>query len=636
MRDDSPKEEIRRRLDIVAYLSRYVPLQRSGRRFRGRCPFHQERHPSFYVDPASGMWKCFGCGAAGDIFTFVQRVQNCTFVEAAEQLAAEAGVEWRPQARDEGARSLRQSVLRANEIALRFFLEQLESAEGYRAREYLDRRGIDRETAERFEIGYAPADGEALQRYLASRGLTRELMGKAGLVHGGGRDMFARRVMFPVRDVTGRVVAFGGRALSEDEPAKYVNSPDTPVFKKGETLYALNLARVPAATAGRLVVVEGYTDVIAAHQVGLEHVVACLGTALTVDHLRLASRYADEVVLAYDADAAGLKAALRDMAMFELCPAEVRIALLPEGHDPDTLVRAGGARALEEVVAQARPAVEFRLQQTLSQHEGSEETPAALTAAAEILAQVPDRTRRVEFLDRVAHWCGRGDAGKTAMVQRALLLEVGRKLAAARQRSDASRPSRRDEDRDLIVRTVAQCAAGVSPGRLRLERLLLSWAAAFPELADRVMRELGVQCFCCPGHQPIAAALARQVAAEEFRPDALAEAVSEDEEAQAVLAELLLADTQAPDEEELAAAVQKLRTLHRCGVAALPWERALEGEEDEGGEEPAAELEKVRREVMERLDRGEITPEDPLYQQYRRLVERVHGRGGVGFYQDRR
>jgi len=160
---------------------------------------------------------------------------------------------------------------------------------------------------------------------------------------------------------------------------------------------------------------------------------------------------------------------------------------------------------------------------------------------------------------------------------------------------------------------------------------------AFPELAVRVMGELGAECFCCPGHQPIAAALAQQVAAQEFRPEALAEAASEDEETQAVLAELLLSDTEAPDEEELMAAVQKLRTLHQCGVAALPWERALEGEEeDEGNEEPAAELEKVRRELMERLDRGEITPEDPLYQQYRRLVERVHGRGGVGFYQDRR
>ncbi|MCD6350503.1 MAG: toprim domain-containing protein, partial [Armatimonadetes bacterium] len=452
---------------------------------------------------------------------------------------------------------------------------------------------------------------------------------------------FTDRVMFAVRDVTGRILGFGGRALSEDEPAKYINSPDTPVFKKGDTLYALHLARTAAGEAGRLVIVEGYTDVIAAHQAGVQYVVACLGTALTSDHLRLASRYAEEVVLAYDADAAGLKAALRDIGMFEACPAEVRIALLPEGHDPDTLIREQGPEAFERVVAAAVPAAEFRLRQTLAQYEGSEDTPAALAAAAEVLADVPDRTRRVELLDRVVDWCGRGDATRTDMLRRALWLEVGRKVQARRAQGNREAPPRRrgEDDRDVIVRTVAQCTGEISPGRVRLEKSLLAWAVSSEELAGRVFGELGPECFCAPGHGEIASALAEQVERGEFKPDELPAYVS-DEMAQALLAELLLQDTPKPETEELTAAVQKLRVLHAAGLQALPWEHVLDGtdaeEEAPLPEGPAAELERLRREVVERLDRGEISPEDPLYQRYLRLVERVHGRGGVSFYEDRR
>ena len=197
MADDSPKDEIKRRIDTVAYISRYVALQRSGRRYRGRCPFHQERNPSFYVDPASGLWKCFGCGASGDIFTFVQRIHNLTFTEAAEQLAAEVGVQWRPAARRGPARSVRQAIYRANELALRFFAEQLTGPEGARAREYLASRGIDEVAIEAFELGFAPADDQALQRYLAARGLTRELLVQAGLVHSGGRTYSLIGLCFP-------------------------------------------------------------------------------------------------------------------------------------------------------------------------------------------------------------------------------------------------------------------------------------------------------------------------------------------------------------------------------------------------------------------------------------------------------
>jgi DNA primase catalytic core len=529
-------------------------------------------------------------------------------------------------------------VMRANELALRFFVEQLDSPEGQQARSYLESRGINRATAERFDIGYAPADGQALQRYLASRGITRELMVKAGLAHAGGRDLFVQRVMFAVRDVTGRVVGFGGRALNDDEPAKYINSPDTPVFKKGQALYALHLARGAAAEVGRLVIVEGYTDVIAAHQAGMANVVACLGTALTADHLRLAARYADEIVLAYDADAAGLRAALRDVTMFEMCQSEVKIALLPEGHDPDTLVRSAGVEEFQTVVAGARPVVEFRLERVLVEDGGAEARRSALEAAAEILAQVPDRTRRVDYLDRVADWCGQGDAARTAMVRRALWMEVNRRLArAAREAGGRGKLSKAEDDRDMIVQTVTQCGDGVTPGRQRLERSLLEWAVSDVDLAAYIMGQLTPECFCSPGYATVARGIAEQVASGEFRPHELVDKVAHDAQAQGVLAELLLSDTEAPEDEELVASVQKLRALQTCGIPAMRWEAALGagGDDNEEGEELGA-LEALRRDVMQKLDEGEITSDDPLYQQYLRLSQRVHGRGGVEFYEDRR
>ncbi|MCX7597969.1 MAG: DNA primase [Armatimonadetes bacterium] len=639
MAADSPKEEIKRRIDVVAYISRYVALKRSGRRWRGRCPFHQERHPSFYVDAGSGMWKCFGCGAAGDIFTFVQRINNVAFAEAAEQLATEVGVEWRPVRQpDDRARSLRQAVFRANEVALRFFQEALRSPEGTAAWEYLARRGFTEETITRFELGYAPADDQALQRHLAARGLSPELAAQAGLVHSSHRDMFVNRIIFPVKDVTGRPIAFGGRALDEDEPAKYINSPDTPVFRKGETLYALNLARNAAAQVERLIIVEGYTDVISLHQAGIENVVACLGTALTREHLALASRYADEIVLAYDADAAGLKAALRETAMFERCPSTVKIALLPGGHDPDTLVREAGPQAFTKVVSEALPAVEFRLQLVFAQYRDAERPPAeAISGAAQLLAEVPSQTRRMEFLDKVADWWGQGDAARTAMMRRALWMEVGRKLREAQQRPEVAQAAGEPEDREVIVRTVAGAAAGVSPGRVRLERSLLASALNYPDVAAEIFDRLTPQAFSGPGHRRIAEALAGQVAEGEFRPDDLPALVGEDVTAREVLAELLLSEWKEPTEEELAAALHKMVTLVSCGVEVVRWEQAAERvSEVQPPEEAAGELEKVRAEVMARLDRGEITREDPLYQEYLRLVEMLHGRKGTLYYEGRR
>jgi DNA primase len=636
MAHDSAKEEIKRRVDLVAYIQRFVPLQKSGRRHRGRCPFHQERNPSFYVDGGAGLFKCFGCGAAGDVFAFAQRIHNLTFPEAAEQLAAEVGVEWRPvQAADRGRQSLRQAIFRANDLALRFFVEALKGPEGAAARDYLASRGLAEDTVGRFELGYAPPDEQALQRFLTARGLARDLCVQAGLIHGSGRDVFIQRVIFPVRDVTGRVIAFGGRTLIDD-PAKYINSPDTPVFKKGETLYGLTFARNAAAGARRIVIVEGYTDVIALNQAGIENVVACLGTALTPAHLLLASRYADEIVLAYDADAAGLKAALRDISMFEQCPAEVKIALLSEGHDPDTLVRTEGPEAFQAIIARAAPASEFKLQMALASFKTSDRLPdEALETAAAILCEVPSPSRRVEFLDHVADWWGGGDAQRTSMMRRALWLEIGRKL---RDRPQGQKPSgpQEPDDREIIIRTVAAASDADSGGRLLNERTVLKWAVNDPEAAAEIFSVVEPDAFCCRGHRPIAEALASQVEAEEFRPDDLPALAGEDAEVRDVVATILLQDVFEAEREEFASSLQKILLLARCGIGDLRWEPSTRDVDDIRVPEAGVDLEALRREIIARLDRGEISADDPLYQEYRRVSELLHGRHGTEYYRERR
>ncbi len=636
MRGDSAKEEIRRRVDIVALVSRYVALRRSGRRWRGRCPFHQERNPSFYVDPETGLWKCFGCGAAGDVFSFLMRIENLTFPEAVERLGREVGVEWRPSREESGAARIRRAVFRANELAAKFFQEMLWGKAGQAALDYLRGRGLSGEVIEKFGLGYAPADGDALRRYLAARGIGEEIAAQAGLVQRGGRDVFVDRIMFPVWSVSGRIVGFGGRAMNEEEAAKYINTPETVVFRKSEVLYGLNFARDAAVQAGRLVIVEGYMDVIALHEHGMEYAVACLGTALGEGHLELARRYVDEVVLLYDADAAGLKAALRAVETFERSDVEVKIGLLPEGEDPDSLVRGQGLRAVEAVVDAAVAAVEFRVQQTLAGAEGGN-LAKAISEAAGVLCGVDSTVRRAELIDRIADWWGRGDAGRTGMMRQALAAEVKRQIGRRiRERRGQPISQRRDQERQAIAATMAEVGTcPIPPGRMRLERSLLAWALSSETLAREIFGELTEEHFGHPAHRRIAEALREQLALGEFRPDELAAAVEGDEEAQAVLAELLLSDEEPPEVEELEMSVDKLKVLQRCGVDILRWEASVDDAAeavDECGLE--AELAKLEQAVKEKLDRGELSAEDPLYRRYLYLRQRVHGTGQSGYYED--
>jgi DNA primase len=361
-------DEIRARVSASSIVGKRVQWDRRksnpGRGdFWACCPFHNERTPSFHVEDRKGRYHCFGCKASGDIFTFLTEKEGLSFPEAVERLAQEAGLAM-PQVSEEDERreKLRTTLYDVMELAAKFFEEMLQSGKGARGRGYLADRGLTIAIQQEFRLGYAPDDRSALRTRLAEKDVTLEQMVEAGLVISGDDvpvafDRFRDRVMFPIRDPRGRVIAFGGRALSKDAPAKYLNSPETPLFHKGYVLYNLDKARAPAHEAGEIIAVEGYMDAIAVHRAGLGHVVAPLGTALTSDQLALLWRIAPQPTLCFDGDEAGLKAAYRalDLALPLLKPGHsLKFALLPEGQDPDDLLRSDGADAVKSVIGGAR------------------------------------------------------------------------------------------------------------------------------------------------------------------------------------------------------------------------------------------------------------------------------------------
>jgi DNA primase len=376
-------DELRSRIGLADLVGRRVRLVRKGREYGGLCPFHNEKTPSFYVVEDKGFFHCFGCGAHGDALGYVMRAENLDFIEAVERLAAEAGLQVPQQTPLERERAQRQkTLLEAVAAAADFYEQQLWAPAGARAREYLARRGLDEETLRRFRLGWAPDDRQALRRAL-SGDFPEALLHEAGLVRvpeNGGTpyDYFRARVIFPIGDRAGRVIAFGGRTMGANGPnegqPKYLNSPDTPVFEKGRVLYGWALARANLGREGDagghgVIVAEGYMDVIALHRAGFGGAVAPLGTALTEAQLHELWRLMPEPVLCFDGDSAGQRAALRalDRALPLLQPGRsLRFAALPPAEDPDSLIQADGTAAFAQVLAAARPLSEVLWQAELS------------------------------------------------------------------------------------------------------------------------------------------------------------------------------------------------------------------------------------------------------------------------------
>ncbi len=354
-------DQVRQAVDLVEVVGRHVDLRRQGRNFVGRCPFHPDRTPSFTVSPEKQLFYCFGCKAAGDVFTFVMRREGLSFGEAVALLAERAGLDpsrFLP-AEERGRAERRKKLLSALEEAAAYYRQELLSARGAEARAYLLRREVREETAALFGLGYAPDGEEGLMSALSPR-FSPEILRQAGLIFfSAGRywDRFRHRLIFPIRDGAGRVVGFGARTLKGEEP-KYLNTPETEVFRKRSVLYGFDLARGAMRASGSAVLVEGYLDVIACHQAGVENACASLGTSLSPEQASLLSRQAETVILAYDADAAGSEAVLKSFSLLRSQGCEVRVADLGEG-DPDEVVRREGAEGLRRRLEEARPFLEF-------------------------------------------------------------------------------------------------------------------------------------------------------------------------------------------------------------------------------------------------------------------------------------
>ena len=360
-------DEIRARLPVSHVAGRRVKLKRQGREFAGLSPFKQEKTPSFTVNDQKGFYHCFASGEHGDIFTFLMKTEGLSFPEAVERLAREAGVDMpkpSPQAEAREAQSV--TLRKITEASCVYFQKALAGAEGREARGYLERRGLSEADIDTFRLGYAPPGRHQLKEHLAALGFRPEDMAASGMLIAGddipvSYDRFRNRLIFPIANLRGEVIAFGGRALGEDQQPKYLNSPETQLFHKGSVLFNAAAARKAAHERGCIIVAEGYMDVIAFARAGLLNAVAPLGTALTPEQLKLLWRMADEPVLCFDGDSAGVKAAHRavETALPHLAPGKsLAFVFLPEGLDPDDLLREHGAQALEEVLSRARPLVE--------------------------------------------------------------------------------------------------------------------------------------------------------------------------------------------------------------------------------------------------------------------------------------
>ncbi len=364
-------DEVRDATDIVDLISRYIPLTRSGGTFKANCPFHQEKTPSFHVWPDTGTWKCFGCGKGGNAFHFLMEKERLEFPEAVRVLAREAGIVIEEEQGDRRKEGERESLYRTMEWACRFFQARLRGPEGQKAVEYCKSRGILGETAKDFRIGFAPPGWRNLLNAAQGAGVAVDLLERCGLCRPGERepyDWFRDRLIFPIQDIRGRVIAFGARAFGDDEP-KYLNSPDTALFKKGKTLYALNLAREEVLKERRIGIAEGYTDVLMAHQYGIKWLVAGLGTGLTSEHAALARRYADRVDLIYDADTAGKRAAERALDAFLEVDADVRVVQLPGGQDPCDFLTNFGKESFIQRIEEGREVFDFLVDRTGVRHD---------------------------------------------------------------------------------------------------------------------------------------------------------------------------------------------------------------------------------------------------------------------------
>ena len=403
-------EEVRSASDIVDVISAYVRLKRRGKSYVGLCPFHKEKTPSFHVTPDKQMFYCFGCQEGGNVFSFLMKTEKVSFIEAVKTLANRAGIELPVYDAPQAGSTQNEQLFRANMIAARFYHRALtETTEGEFAMQYLRNRGFTGETIKKFELGYAPRGWQALINHAAEKGVEIEYLEKAGLVSKRDDesyyDRFRGRVVFPILSTSGRIVAFAGRQLYEDDTlAKYINSPETPIYQKGKLLYGLSMNRDEIRKQTYAILVEGYTDLISMYQSGIQNVVASSGTALTEEQIRLLARYAPTVVIVYDADSAGSTAALRGVELILERGLDVKIAQLPEGEDPDSFVRNHGKEAFLDAVDKSISFIDFKASELQKKglFSSPENQTRAIRSIIETLAKIPDELKRNFYIKAIA------------------------------------------------------------------------------------------------------------------------------------------------------------------------------------------------------------------------------------------
>lgn len=440
-------EELKYKSDVVQTISSYVTLKRAGRNLVGLCPFHSEKSPSFTVYPDNQSFYCFGCGAGGDIITFIKRIENLEYIEAVKLLADRAGMHLPTDDQDERVLRLRSKVLEINREAARFYYHMLTAEQGKQALAYLRGRGLADATITRFGLGYARESWDDLLRHMTAKGYSDEELLAANLCgrsKNGLYDQFRNRVIFPIIDLRGNVIAFGGRDLGERGP-KYLNSSDTPVFSKSRTLYALNIAK--NTKEKRMILAEGYMDVVAIHQAGFDNAVASLGTALTAEHARLISSYVGEVVIAYDSDEAGQKATKRAISVLEPTGMHIKVLKMEGAKDPDEFIKKFGSSRFRMLLDGSSNATEYELTKAKTRYDTdtADGRVSYLKEACEVLSQIKSPVEREVYASRLAQELG---------VQRQAIDEQIKGILERRRRSQ-DKKQRRD------VRVMSAVQSGI-------------------------------------------------------------------------------------------------------------------------------------------------------------------------------
>ena len=486
-------QELIDRNDIVDVIGSYVNLsKRSGANLFGLCPFHNERTPSFAVNPSGQFYHCFGCGKGGGVINFIMEMENLSYPDAVRHLAARVGMEVPDDGYDRDSKR-RARILELNRDAAKFFYEQLSTAEGQKAVRYMQERGISPQIAKRFGLGFAPDSWDALLKTMGKGGYSEKELFEAGLVKQGRKsgfyDTFRNRLMFPVIDVRGDVIGFSGRILGGDG-AKYMNSPDTLVYNKSRNLFALNLAK--KSKSGYLLLAEGNVDVVTLHQAGFDSAVASLGTSLTPEQARLMSRYTKEVIIAYDNDSAGQKAAQRAIGILERLDLKVRVLRMTGAKDPDEFIRTKGADAFANLLRGSENQVDYRLNTVKAKYDLSfdDQKVAYLKEASELLASLPGQVERQVYAIRVA---GEAGIGQDAVIRE---VERRRKILLSRLKKDyereITRPEKAAQPAERTLRYENPGSAAAEEGIIRLLYLDPSLSGEeLPEAAEFSSPALG-------------------------------------------------------------------------------------------------------------------------------------------------